>query len=311
MKGKGMVDTFSINLYGSQKTINKKVDPNKIMYSKKSNISAQSIGADKNESQMKRQCSVTSRKSGNQGGFKSKHKANQGGKSASPIGSHLKGKYSNNLTVSQSVGRGLLSVVFNRGSPSNFMPMRLPLNFNDSEPHLPVGDIFQQQLQNQNAVGLLLSNSQPFDQYNENFNKKEDAARDEDRLKKDNSASFEDFKSEQSLDSNSDNPDQQVKNLGSSFNKETPSKPKVHQISGLEYIEQNMVRSIKPARRRGTSRVRRKSSGDDKEKQVKELFYESGPFSSNKAPHRGLLFRQDDFDVRSKLQTSTSYHDLV
>jgi hypothetical protein len=219
MKGKGIVDTYSINLYGSQKNINKKLDPNKLLYSGKSNISMNSARGDKNlDRGFKRQNSIGSKKSGLNSDHNTKQKVQQVSKSQNILSSHFRGKLGNAF-MHQNLGTNFMSAVFNLGTAAA-NPQDLENNLagvEGSENNLPVQDLLKNQLRNQTAVALLLSQTQPLDA--------EDGKKDDDNKdgKKDESGSFEDFKSEQSFNSNSDdNPG--LRSAGGSLNKETPMK---------------------------------------------------------------------------------------
>jgi hypothetical protein len=217
MKGKGMVDTFSINLFGSQRHIKKPNDQNKNLFSGKSNISMNSMNGDKG--MLKRQNSLGSRKSGLNSDYNGKQKVQQVGKNL--LNNHLRGKLGNAF-MNQHLGQGFMSAVFNFGAATGMN--EVTFNPKDSEQNLPVGELLQNQmqnqLQNQTAVGLLLSHTQPIDPDADDEQKKKGGDKSEDKgQKKDDSASFEDFKTEQSYSYNSDD-DHQLRTGGSSITKE-------------------------------------------------------------------------------------------
>lgn len=215
MKGKGIVDTFSINLYGSQKNIQKKIDPKKLLSSGKSNVS---INSDRdlknNDKSMKRQNSLGSKKSLM---FNEKQKVQQVGKNPNILNGHLRGKLGGAF-AHQNIGGGLLSAVFGLGNATALTQSPIMPQL-ELENDIPVQINLKNHLQNQTAVGLILSQTQNVDE----DGKLPDDNKDE---KKDESGSFEDFKSQQSFNSISD--DQQLRSGTGSINKEKDgsSKPR-------------------------------------------------------------------------------------
>jgi hypothetical protein len=216
MKGKGMVDTYSINLYGSQKHINKKVDPNKLLYPGKSNVSVSSARGEKQgDKGFKRQNSLGSKKSGLNSDHNTKQKVQQVSKSHNLLNNHLRGKLGGAF-MNQNLGTNFMSAVFNLGSAAA-LSQELG-NKADGEDNLPVQEILKNQLRNQTAVGLILSQTQPMEV--EEDKKQED---NKEEAKKDDSGSFEDFKTEQSFNSNSDEGVHKLGSGGGSIGKDYPS----------------------------------------------------------------------------------------
>lgn len=211
-----MVDTYSINLYGSQKHINKKLDPNKLIYSGKSNVSMNSARGDKQGDRgFKRQNSLGSKKSGLNSDHNTKQKVQQVGKGQNLLSNHLRGKLGGAF-MHQHLGTNFMSAVFNLGTAAALSPdLR---NQGEGDDNLPVQEILKNQLRNQTAVGLILSQTQPIEADDD---KKQEENKDD--PKKDDSGSFEDFKSEQSFNSNSDEGVHKLGSGGGSIGKDYPS----------------------------------------------------------------------------------------